>query len=312
MKAGGTNLLSRYAPDGTTVRADRQAGLGSIGVDANVMLAASVRRFLCAMQEDTDGEVVVVPQAWNETWWRCTDTGLKAARNEVYRSGKWRDADETRKREAVITIAEANEQGFRRWLEAERTRNDAAWKTVGEDPRAGRLHIELLDTPIFSDNANRHRDAMVVAQCLLAGTNVVTSENFKTIDHDLLNRWTEEGIGQGRPEFENASIPFVLRVDEAVRRRLEEVRTVKLASCTKRWAIGVWRPENAEERHPEELRQGLLRFTDQLVAGGMRSEGKALNRRIREAHGKELKDYIVGIDLGVGNTGRAEHRRLAM
>ena len=91
---------------------------------------------------------------------------------------------------------------------------------------------------------------MVVAQCLLAGTNVVTSENFKTIDHDLLNRWTEEGIGQGRPEFENASIPFVLRVDEAVRRRIEEVRTVKPESCTKRWAIGVWRPENAEERHP--------------------------------------------------------------
>ena len=55
-----------------------------------------------------------MPQAWNETWWRCTDTGLKAARNEVYRSGKWRDADETRKREAVIAIAEANEQGFRR------------------------------------------------------------------------------------------------------------------------------------------------------------------------------------------------------
>ena len=40
---------------------------GSIGVDANVILAASVRRFLCAMQEDTGGKVVVVPQAWNET-----------------------------------------------------------------------------------------------------------------------------------------------------------------------------------------------------------------------------------------------------
>ena len=82
------------------MRGDRQVGLGSIGVDANVMLAASVRRFLCGMQEDTGGEVVVVPQAWNEIWWRCTDTGLKAARNEVHRSGKWRDADETRKRRA--------------------------------------------------------------------------------------------------------------------------------------------------------------------------------------------------------------------
>ena len=44
----------------------------------------------------------------------------------------------------------------------------------------------------------------------------------------------------------------------------------------------------------------------------MRSEGKALNRRIREAHGKELKDYIVGIDPRVGHTWSAENRRLTM
>ena len=99
------------------MRADPQSSLGRIGIDANVMLAAAVRRFLCAMQEDTGGEIVVAPQAWNEAWWRCTDTGLRAARNEVYHSGRWKTAGDRQKEEAVIAIAEANERRFRKWLE---------------------------------------------------------------------------------------------------------------------------------------------------------------------------------------------------
>ena len=54
-----------------------------LAVDANLMLAMDARRFLCAMQELTEGTLVATHQVMIEAWDKCTETSAKAAGNFV-------------------------------------------------------------------------------------------------------------------------------------------------------------------------------------------------------------------------------------
>lgn len=63
-----------------TGQADVRPSAKCMAVDANLMLAMDVRRFLCAMQEVTGGSVMVAERVFHEAWERCAEVSAKSAK----------------------------------------------------------------------------------------------------------------------------------------------------------------------------------------------------------------------------------------
>ena len=95
------------------------------------MLAVDARRFVCAMQELTDGHVWATEQVWREVWGACVANSHRAAKRSVQSLLRRQAlAEGIDSRQLIVVRSAANVAAMRQWLEEERDRNDRAWEYV--------------------------------------------------------------------------------------------------------------------------------------------------------------------------------------
>ena len=107
-----------------------------MAVDANLMLAMDVRRFLCAMQEVTGGSLLVTQRVFHEAWERCAEVSAKPAKRTVaHQAVGAHNAEGTVKRVEFLTRKLTI--GWRNWAMSERQKaEEAAWQYEETDPLA--------------------------------------------------------------------------------------------------------------------------------------------------------------------------------
>ena len=277
------------------------------------MLAMDARRFLCAMQEATGGAVLVTERVWHETWERCVDACHKAARRTVLYSvcrGALSDGEAAER--AVVAVAQANTVAMREWLEDERGRNDAAWQHAPSPHRSGELQLALLDSPCFTDNRNRHADAQMVAEALLAGAQVVASHNLNSIRHAVLNEWLDERRGRADWKLQDIRVPFILDPDAAARARFRDLGAGRrFGDMCLDWALSACVPNEPSSVSATRLEEIADRFTSNLATAGFAATAEAISGELAAMGARLLKERAVGMAESLAmRTRDAEDRRL--
>ena len=254
---------------------------GVFALDTNLVLAVDARRFLCAMQETTGGEIVVTEQVHREACSLSSVFAQKAARKEsvrlLEREPSMSEQDlleyETRR---TLEIADRTEA----WFEGERARNDAAWRYVPRPPHSRVLQAQLLSTPCLTDADNRGADAWVVAEAVLSGATVLAADNLRSIRHGVLNHWLKHQREKGNRLVEGVPDTFVMDPDTAVQERVRRVFGGAEAGSPRRfgrrcleWALGACVPD--EGREPDRVSGIVRRFLSNLRAKGLEAVAEA-------------------------------------
>ena len=285
-----------------------------IALDANLMLAVDARRFLCAMQEMTGGHVWATEQVWREVWGACVATCHRAAKRSVQsslRRGVLAEGVDSRK--LIVDVGAANVAAMRKWLEEERHRNDRAWEYVPSPEASGLLQLELLDSHALTDNKNRHKDALVVAEAALAGASIVSSDNLRTIRQGVLNAWFADRKSEGHPLLQNVQIPFVLDPDETAYAKCSHPgRTNDDAGrqCLE-WALGACRPSDAANMPVDRLNGIVRRFAANIQRAGFIAVGHHITETLDEMSPDEREFHLRHAGGIAERTRASEDRRLA-
>ena len=294
-----------------------------IALDANLMLAVDARRFLCAMQEMTGGHIWATEQVWREVWGACVATCHRAARRSV-QSGLRRGtlAEDVDARKMIVDMGVANVTAMRHWLEDERRRNDRAWEYVASPESSSVLQLELLDSGALTDNKNKHKDALVVAEAALAGAHIVSSDNLRTIRHGVLNAWLADRKAEGHPLVQSVQIPFVLDPDATAYAKCrylgEEEHGRKLSGADESfgrrylgWTLAACRPADAANMPLHRLEAIVRRFVTNVQRAGLVAVGGSIAETL-DSMGPDEREFQLRHAGGRAERTRAsEDRRLA-
>ena len=276
------------------------------------MLSVDARRFVCAMQELTDGHVWATEQVWREVWGACVATSHRAAKRSVQsllRSGELAESVDSRK--LVVARGAANVAGMRQWLEEERDRNDRAWEYVPSPPSSELLQLELLDSGAFTDNQNRHKDALVVAEAALAGAHIIASDNLRTIRHGVLNAWLAERKAEGSPLLQQVQVPFVLDPDETVYAKCRQLAKEDVGQQCLAWALAACRPNNAADLSAMRLQSIVRRFAANIGGAGFIAVGRGIAEALDGMGPDEREFNLRFAGSNAERTRASEARRLA-
>jgi len=285
-----------------------------IALDANLMLAVDARRFLCAMQEMTGGHIWATEQVWREVWGACVATCHRAAKRSVHsllRRGAIAEGVDSRK--MIVDMGAANVAAMRQWLEEERQRNDRAWEYVPSPEASSLLQLELLDSEALTDNKNRHKDALVVAEAALAGAHIVSSDNLKTIRQGVLNAWLADRKAEGHPLLQNVQTPFVLDPDEtayAKCRHLGQANDSFGQQCLE-WALAACRPTDAANMQANRLHGIIRRFAANMQRAGFIAVGNSITETLDGMLPGEREFNLRHAGGAAERTRASEDRRLA-
>ena len=282
-----------------------------LAVDANLMLAMDARRFLCAMQELTEGTLVATHQVMIEAWNKCTETSAKAAGNFVRHQFFEGSLDAADVQSEIDRQAMRRTLGWRRWAEAEKASNDAAWQQVPRPEQALALQTQLLTSSgAFTVKRNRAQDAMVVAEAILAGVDAIASHNLNTILHEVLNEWLADQKGKGHPLMQNVQTPFILKPDTAMQRRRLETEAGELGWAACQWAAGACLPK--EPLDGRRLDFILRRFLGHVGEGGLPAAAASGLECLSALQQAKPDDWMNALaSQRAHRTQRAEDRRLA-
>lgn len=285
-----------------------------IALDANLMLAVDARRFLCAMQEMTGGHIWVTEQVWREVWGACVATCHRAAKRSVQSSlRRGAIAEGVDSRKMIVDMGVANVSAMRQWLEEERHRNDRAWEYVPSPEASGLLQLELLDSGALTDNKNKHKDALVVAEAALAGAHIVSSDNLRTIRQGVLNAWLADRKAEGHPLLQKIQTPFVLDPDEtayAKCRHLDQASQGFGRQCLE-WALSACRPTDAANMPANQLNGIIRRFASNIQRAGFVAVGSSITEALDGMSPDERDFNLRHIGGSADRTRASEDRRLA-
>ena len=283
-----------------------------VALDANLMLAVDARRFVCAMQELTNGHVWATEQVWREVWGACVATFHRAAKRSVQSLLRRRAlAEGIDSRQLIVARSAANVAAMRRWLESERDRNDRAWEYVPSPPSSELLQLELLDSGAFTDNKNRHKDALVVAEAALAGAHIIASDNLKTIRHGVLNAWLADRKAEGHPLLQQLQVPFVLDPDEAAYAKCRHLAREDVGLQCLEWALAACRRNNASDLPAMRLQGIVRRFAANIQSAGFIAIGRGIAEAL-DGMGPDEREFALRHAGGNAECTRAsEARRLA-
>ena len=276
------------------------------------MLAVDARRFVCAMQELTNGHVWATDQVWREVWGACVATSHRAAKRSVQSLLRRRGlAEGVDSRQLIVARSAANVAAMRQWLESERDRNDRAWEYVPSPPSSELLQLELLDSGAFTDNKNRHKDALVVAEAALAGAHIIASDNLKTIRHGVLNAWLEDRKAEGHPLLQRLQVPFVLDPDEAAYAKCRHLAKEDVGQQCLEWALAACRPNNASDLPAMRLQGIVRRFAANIQSAGFIAIGRGIAEAL-DGMGPDEREFALRHAGGYAERTRtSEARRLA-
>ena len=276
------------------------------------MLAVDARRFVCAMQELTDGHVWATEQVWREVWGACVANSHRAAKRSVQSLLRRQAlAEGIDSRQLIVVRSAANVAAMRQWLEEERDRNDRAWEYVPSPPSSELLQLELLDSGALTDNKNRHKDALVVAEAALAGAHIIASDNLKTIRHGVLNAWLAERKAEGHPLLQRVQVPFVLDPDETAYAKCRQLAKRDVGRQCLEWALAACRPNNAADLPAIRLQEIVRRFAANLERAGFIAVGRGIADALDGMGPDERELALRHAGSNAERTRASEARRLA-
>ena len=296
------------------------AACRDVAFDTVVMVKQTPRRMLAAVQEAGGGSVLVP----DETAREAAKVYVRVAAGQARRETQWKAMEqwgadwseeqrETVKRHTLECTRE-KVAGFRRWLEEEVGRNDGPYRRAAGSAQADLLAQEIAAEAFLDDETLVDRsagDPLVLAQALVAGAELVGSDNMVRVRSASLRRWVERAQAAGR--FRDADPQFVRTGDEIVAARLyggdEETLDGRIAAV----AYGVCRPDEARDKDPRARWRILSGFAAHLEAGGMPETAKAIARcqdRWRGRTGKFMES-LEHTAPRVQGTRESERRRTA-
>lgn len=289
-----------------------------LALDANAFMRHAVRRYLCALQEERGGNVLLPAEALREAKRKYPAIAGSYARRAIEHRGtslwgpNWSDTRNEAAVEESTRLAAKVTRAFREWSDAERGRNDAVWTVAEENAETEDTAMELAARGLFKER-DGVGDPAVVAQALLHGAQIVATENFDRIDREGLDRWIE-GKRAADPRFRDARTPFLVTQDQAwSHRESGDTQRARDWSATVR-AYAVCRPARIEDRSSRERMGVLLRFESQIHAGRSEALAEAIARERARWKGREadLLDALEDQARLPHRTRACEARRIAL
>ena len=247
-------------------QADARPSAKCMAVDANLMLAMDVRRFLCAMQEVTGGSLMVTEQVFREAWERCAEVSAKPAKRAVaHQAAEGRKVEGAGGRVEMLTNQFTI--GWRNWATTERQKAKAAWQYGKRGPLAEGLQMRLLTSSQAFKGKSRYGDSLAVAEALENGADLIASNNFGSILHDVLNEWLLAQRLEGDKSLQHVQAPFILRPEAAVKRRIWELGEPVQGWSACQWALSACLPKSIDD---EGLVDAVVRrFLNNISKGGL-------------------------------------------
>ena len=296
------------------------AACRDVAFDTVIMVKQTPRRMLAAVQEVCGGSVLVP----DETAREAAKVYVRVAAGQARRETQWKATEQwgadwsEEQREAIKrhTLGRTREKvaGFRRWLDEEVGRNDGPYRRAAGSAQADLLAQEIAAEAFLDDETLVDRtagDPLVLAQALLAGAEIVGSDNMVRVRSASLRRWVERAQAAGR--FRDADPQFVRTRDEIVTARLyggdEETLDGRIAAV----AYGVCCPDEARDKDPRAQWRILSGFAAHLKAGGMPETAKAIARCQDRWRGRTEKfmESLEHTAPRVQGTRESERRRTA-
>ena len=278
------------------------------------MLAVDARRFLCAMQEMTGGHIWATEQVWREVWGACVATSHRAAKRSVQSALRRGDlAADVDSQKMIVDVGVANVTAMRQWLDDERHRNDRAWEFVPSPEASGLLQLELLDSGALTDNKNKHKDALVVAEAALAGAHIISSDNLRTVRHGVLNAWLADRKAEGHPLLQQVQTPFVLDPDETAYAKCDSLgqENQPFGRQYLEWALAACRPADAANMPAVRLNGIIRRFAANIQRAGLIAVGGGIAETLDGMPPDEREFHLRHAGGAAERTRASEDRRLA-
>ena len=247
-------------------QADARPSAKRMAVDANLMLAMDVRRFLCAMQEVTGGSVLVTQRVFHEAWERCAEVSAKPAKRTVaHQTVGGCNAEGAGRR--VENLTNKLTIGWRNWATEERQKEKAAWQYGERGQLAAGLQMRLLTSSQAFKGKSRYGDSLAVAEALENGADLIASNNFGSILHEVLNEWLLAQRLEGDKSLQHVQVPFILRPESAVKRRIWELGEPVQGWSVCQWALSACLPKSIDD---ERLVDAVVRrFLSSISKGGL-------------------------------------------
>lgn len=247
-------------------KANARPSAKRMAVDANLMLAMDVRRFLCAMQEVTGGSLVVTERVFLEAWERCAEVSAKPAKRTVaHQAVGSRNAEGAGRK--VERLTNKLTIGWRNWAKAECQKAKAAWQYEKRGPLATGLQMRLLTSSQAFNGKSRYGDALAVAEALENGADLIASNNFDSILHDVLNEWLLVQRLEGDKSLQHVQVPFILRPESAVKRRIWELGEPAQGWSVCQWALSACLPKSIDDEG--RVNAVVRRFLSNISKGGL-------------------------------------------
>ena len=277
------------------------------------MLAVDARRFLCAMQEMTGGQIWATEQVWREVWGACVATGHRAAKRSVQAAVRRGTIAAGAASGRIVDMGVANVAAMRQWLDDERRRNDRAWEYIASPEASGALQLELLDSGALTDNKNKHKDALVVAEAALAGARIISSDNLRTIRHGVLNAWLADRKAEGHPLLQKVQTPFVLDPDETAYAKCHHLgqENQRFGRQYLEWALAACRPAEAASLPTARLNAITRRFAANIQRAGLLAVGGGIAETLDSMTPDEREFHLRHARSAAERTRASEDRRLA-
>lgn len=198
---------------------------GPIAIDTAVLVRASTRRLLCAIQEAQGSNVIVPAEAVREAPRAYRGIAARHSRREVEweATRRWeRPWDERQRAELIDEAARrtvTRVKGLSAWLDHEALRNDSPYRLPAPRPDDEALAAEVAAAG-WGEASGEGGDPKVLAQALRDGARVVATENMRRVLEGEIDEWIRLCRRAGR--FPAAATPFVVTPDDWVRERLHE------------------------------------------------------------------------------------------
>ena len=198
---------------------------GPIAIDTSVLVRASTRRLLCAIQEVQGSNVIIPAEVVREAPRAYRGIAARHSRREVEweAARRWeRPWDERQRAELIGEAARrtvTRVKGLTTWLDGEARRNDSPYRLPASIPEDEALAAEVAAAG-WGEASGEGGDPKVLAQALRDGARVVATENMRRVLEGELDEWLRLCRRDGR--FAAAATPFVVTPDDWVSERLHE------------------------------------------------------------------------------------------
>ena len=288
---------------------------GPIAIDTSVLVRASTRRLLCAIQEVQGSNVVIPAEVVREAPRAYRGIAARHSRREVEweAARRWeRPWDERQRAELIGEAARrtvTRVEGLAAWLEGEGRRNDSPYRLPAPRPEDEALAAEVAAAG-WGEASGEGGDPKVLAQALRDGARVVATENMRRVLEGELDEWLRLCRRDGR--FTAAATPFVVTPDDWVRERLHEGSAEQRDWRVLVHAWAVMKPHGSRTE-PEQAVARLHAAAAHLNADGSTRTAEWMERELDRwrARPETLAARLEGSPLTPGRTRESEDRRLA-